>query len=161
MSERVERALSTFAKSIAAFGIGGMAVAAGAWFFWADDAPPEAVHPPVVIKPMLQTSVQSVSVPAPLYRAGGATVNGTIYSIAAVTPEVVVLAEGEGKTLVEGYCSVCHSTAVILAQPALPAATWEAEVHKMVEKHGAVVPPDAQTKIIAYLQAHYTPETRQ
>ena len=48
----------------------------------------------------------------------------------------------------------------ITMQPPLPAATWEAEVKKMVETFGQPIPQDAIPKIVAYLQKHYTPETR-
>jgi hypothetical protein len=45
-------------------------------------------------------------------------------------------------------------------QPPLPAATWDAEVQKMIKTYGAQISdPDAQ-KIIQYLQTHYAPETR-
>jgi hypothetical protein len=45
-------------------------------------------------------------------------------------------------------------------QPPLPAATWQAEVTKMINTYGAQIPEDAAKAITAYLQAHYTPETR-
>jgi hypothetical protein len=45
-------------------------------------------------------------------------------------------------------------------QPTLPAATWEAEVNKMIKTYGAAIPDDSTRKIILYLQTHYTPETR-
>ncbi|MGB8474084.1 MAG: hypothetical protein WCE61_08380 [Candidatus Acidiferrum sp.] len=70
------------------------------------------------------------------------------------------LAAGEGKAEVEGYCSVCHSTRYITMQPPLPAAAWEAEVTKMKKALGATIPDEATSKIIGYLQTHYTPETR-
>jgi hypothetical protein len=45
-------------------------------------------------------------------------------------------------------------------QPPLPAATWEAEVNRMNKAYGAEIPEDSARKIIAYLQANYTPESR-
>jgi hypothetical protein len=45
-------------------------------------------------------------------------------------------------------------------QPPLPAATWEAEVNKMVKSYGAPIPETAAKKITVYLQAHYAPENR-
>ncbi|WP_018465348.1 cytochrome c [Calidithermus timidus] len=83
-----------------------------------------------------------------------------VYSVGAwplYTPE---LADGPGKELVMGYCQVCHSSTYITMQPPLPAATWEAEVQKMIKTFGAQIPDDAAKQITAYLQAHYTPETR-
>jgi len=45
-------------------------------------------------------------------------------------------------------------------QPPLPSATWESEVNKMICVFGAPIPEAAAQQIIAYLKAHYTPETR-
>ncbi len=70
------------------------------------------------------------------------------------------LESGEGKAEVEGYCGTCHSTRYITMQPPLPAAAWEVEVAKMKKAFGATVPDEATSKIVGYLQKHYTPETR-
>lgn len=70
------------------------------------------------------------------------------------------LAPGEGKAEVEGYCSVCHSTRYITMQPSLPATAWDAEVTKMKKTFGATIPDEATSKILGYLQTHYTPENR-
>ncbi|MGB9465091.1 MAG: cytochrome c [Candidatus Acidiferrum sp.] len=67
---------------------------------------------------------------------------------------------GEGKAEVEAYCSMCHSTRYITMQPPLPSAAWEAEVTKMKKTFGATIPEEASSKIVSYLQTHYTPETR-
>ncbi len=78
-------------------------------------------------------------------------------SYASLTPE---LAEGEGKQEAQSFCATCHSTRYIPMQPPLPAATWEAEVSKMMKAYGAPIPEAAAKKITAYLQAHYAPENR-
>lgn len=70
------------------------------------------------------------------------------------------LESGEGQAEVAGYCSTCHSTRYITMQPPLPAAAWETEITKMKKTFGATIPDEAASKIAAYLQAHYTPETR-
>ena len=70
------------------------------------------------------------------------------------------LPPGEGQPEVEAYCNTCHSVRYITIQPPLPAATWEAEVSKMTKTYGASIPEDATSKIVAYLESHYTPETR-
>ena len=70
------------------------------------------------------------------------------------------LEAGDGKAEVEGYCSVCHTARYITMQPPLPAATWEAEVTKMKKTFGATIPDEATSKILRYLQEHYSPETR-
>lgn len=85
----------------------------------------------------------------------------SVYSVGAYPLHTPELADGEGADQVRSYCSICHSTTYITMQPPLPAATWEAEVNKMIGTFGAPIPDDAAHAIIGYLQAHYTPDTRQ
>jgi mono/diheme cytochrome c family protein len=82
------------------------------------------------------------------------------YEVSAYPVPTLELAPGDGRQDVQIYCNTCHSPRYITMQPPLPAATWEAEVNKMQEAYGAGIPDDTVRKIIAYLQAHYTPETR-
>lgn len=70
------------------------------------------------------------------------------------------LEPGEGRDEVEAYCVICHSTRYITMQPPLPAATWDAEVKKMINAYGAPIPDEAAQNVIRYLATHYTPETR-
>lgn len=70
-----------------------------------------------------------------------------------------VLPPGPGREKVAGYCSACHTAGYIPMQPPLPAKNWAAEVHKMINVYGAQIPPSDADAIIAYLQAHFTPET--
>jgi hypothetical protein len=55
---------------------------------------------------------------------------------------------------------IAPSPTYITMQSPLPAATWEAEVNKMIKAYGAPIPDDSTQKIIKYLQAHYTAENR-
>ena len=82
------------------------------------------------------------------------------YAVSAYPVPALELAPGDGRPDVQIYCNTCHSPRYITMQPPLPAATWEAEVDKMNKAYGAGIPEDTARKIIAYLQAHYTPETR-
>jgi len=70
------------------------------------------------------------------------------------------LAEGAGRAETQIYCSSCHTPRYITMQPPLPAATWDAEVQKMVKTFGATIPEADAQKIAQYLHEHYTPETR-
>lgn len=102
-----------------------------------------------------QGTLGSILQPAPNQES-----SGSVYRVGSwplYTPE---LPDGPGKELVLSYCQVCHSVTYITMQPPLPASTWEAEVNKMIKALGAQIPEDAAKKIIAYLQAHFTPETR-
>jgi cytochrome c5 len=85
---------------------------------------------------------------------------GSVYSAGAYPLYRPELVPGDGKQEVEAYCNTCHSTRYITMQPPLTAATWEAEVNKMIKTFGQPIPDDAAAKIIKYLQTHYTPETR-
>lgn len=70
------------------------------------------------------------------------------------------LASGDGLQEVRIYCNTCHSPRYITTQPPLPAATWEAEVNKMNKVFGANIPDEELHKITAYLQSHYSTDTR-
>lgn len=82
------------------------------------------------------------------------------YSVSPFPSLAPKLAEGEGQVETESFCITCHSTRYITMQPPLPAATWEAEVNKMIKTFGAPIPEASAKKIISYLEMRYTPETR-
>jgi hypothetical protein len=84
----------------------------------------------------------------------------SIFQVSAYPVPAADLAPGDGLQDVQIYCNTCHSPRYITMQPPLAAATWEAEVNKMNKAFGAGIPDDATQKIILYLQAHYTPDTR-
>jgi cytochrome c553 len=52
-----------------------------------------------------------------------------------------------------GVCLACHSAGMIMNQPALPRAAWEAEVQKMRNTYKAPVDPKNIPKIVDYLTA--------
>ena len=93
--------------------------------------------------------------PAPPKEADNAT-----YGVASYPLYPPELAPGEGREVVESYCSTCHSTRYITMQPPLSPDIWAAEVNKMVKVMGQPIPDDVQPTIIKYLQMHYTPDTR-
>jgi hypothetical protein len=82
------------------------------------------------------------------------------YEVSAYPVPSLELAPGDGRQDIQIFCNTCHSPRYITMQPPLPAATWEAEVNKMNKAYGAGIPEESTRKIIAYLQTHYTPETR-
>lgn len=82
------------------------------------------------------------------------------FQVSAYAVPAAELAPGDGLQDVQIYCNTCHSPRYITMQPPLSAATWEAEVNKMNKIFGATIPDESTQKIILYLQAHYTPETR-
>ena len=90
----------------------------------------------------------------------GALSPDSVYQVSAYPVPVLDLAAGDGRQYIQIHCNTCHSPRYITMQPPLPAADWESEVNKMIKTYGANIPEEAVRKIIAYLQAHYTPETR-
>ena len=85
---------------------------------------------------------------------------GGVYGAGSWPSYTPPLADGAGRDLVIGACSICHSTTYITMQPPLPAATWAAEVDKMIKTFGASISDDVAKQITQYLQSHYTPGTR-
>ena len=82
------------------------------------------------------------------------------YGIASIPTFDAELAEGAGRAETQIYCSTCHTPRYITMQPPLLAATWDAEIQKMVKTFGATVPEADVQKIADSLHQHYTPETR-
>ena len=85
---------------------------------------------------------------------------GSVYRVGKWPTYTADLAPGKGRDTVVGNCSMCHSVTYITMQPPLPAATWKAEVHKMIAVMGAPIQPATEEEIVSYLQEHYTPQTR-
>ena len=63
------------------------------------------------------------------------------------------LPEGQGREVVLSNCFTCHSAGMILTQPPLPKATWEAEVTKMRNVYKAQVDDKDVPAIVEYLTA--------
>lgn len=78
------------------------------------------------------------------------TVAAAAYSLPTETP--VVLPRGEGVELVEAHCSACHSLDFVTTQPRGKGETfWADNVAKMIDTHGAEIPPEDAKAITAYL----------
>ena len=58
---------------------------------------------------------------------------------------------GPGVEVAQANRAACHSVGMVMNQPALSRATWEAEVHKMVAVYKAPVTDDDARTIAAYL----------
>jgi cytochrome c553 len=59
---------------------------------------------------------------------------------------------GASAEAINNNCLACHSADMVLNQPALPKATWEAEVHKMISAYKAPVDDADVPAIVAYLE---------
>ena len=58
---------------------------------------------------------------------------------------------GSDADAINNNCLACHSTEMVLNQPPLPRATWEAEVHKMITVYKAPGSADDVAGIVNYL----------
>lgn len=58
-----------------------------------------------------------------------------------------------GSDAMNANCSGCHSTSMILFQPALTTEEWKAEIKKMREVYKAPINPADEAAILAYLEA--------
>jgi mono/diheme cytochrome c family protein len=63
------------------------------------------------------------------------------------------LADGPGLAAVQGNCLACHSAGMILTQPTMPKAAWQAEVAKMRSVYKAPVDDKDVPAIVDYLTA--------
>ena len=84
---------------------------------------------------------------------GSVTANGFTLTTASATliDDDLTLPDGPGVEAVRNNCTGCHSAAMILSQPKLTPAQWQAEVEKMVKAYHAPVDSAAVPAIEAYL----------
>jgi hypothetical protein len=58
---------------------------------------------------------------------------------------------GTSADAINNNCLACHSADMVLNQPALPKAIWEAEVHKMINIYRAPIDAGDVPSIVDYL----------
>jgi mono/diheme cytochrome c family protein len=75
----------------------------------------------------------------------------TIKSTSVDLPSGDSMFPGAKADAVNNNCLACHSADMVLNQPALPKAIWEAEVHKMINVYKAPVDDADVPAIVDYL----------
>ena len=101
-----------------------------------------------IILLLLASAAVSVSAAAPAAKAL------TLKSVSVSLPDGDRdLPDGPGLAAVQGNCISCHTPGMILTQPAMPKAFWEAEVAKMRNIYKAPVSDKDVPDIVAYLTA--------
>lgn len=58
---------------------------------------------------------------------------------------------GAGADAINGNCLTCHSAGMVLNQPDLPRAAWQAEVEKMIRVYKAPISETDVAAIVDYL----------
>jgi hypothetical protein len=75
----------------------------------------------------------------------------TLKSVSVDLPDRGIMFTGPGSDAVNNNCLACHSAGMVLNQPALPAAEWQAEAEKMIHVYKAPVDQKDVPKIVEYL----------
>ena len=83
--------------------------------------------------------------------AGYAQSLPTLKSMSIDLPDPGTMFSGQGSDVVNNNCLACHSAGMVLNQPALPAAAWQAEAEKMIHVYKAPVDEKDVPAIVAYL----------
>jgi hypothetical protein len=83
--------------------------------------------------------------PAPI-----APPQGPVYTL-LLPHDLPDLPPGPHRENVAISCTICHSTRILLNQPAFPREKWAEVVHKMVATYGAPIPPEEEPQLVEYL----------
>jgi hypothetical protein len=75
----------------------------------------------------------------------------TLTSVTVELPESDNMFTGPGSEALNNNCLACHSAGMVLNQPALPKATWQAVVAKMIHIYKAPVEEKDVGPIVDYL----------
>ena len=75
----------------------------------------------------------------------------TLKSINVTLPDDSEMFIGSGVDPINNNCLACHSASMVLYQPALPKAVWQAEVEKMIHAYKAPVAEEDVAAIVDYL----------
>ena len=75
----------------------------------------------------------------------------TLRSVKLDLPDSDRYFEGTGTDVVNNNCLACHSAGMVLMQPRLPRAVWQAEVEKMRNTYKAPVAAEDVAAIVDYL----------
>jgi cytochrome c5 len=112
-----------------------------------DLAPTEADRP--VAASTEPRQAQAVASTPALTKVSAAGI--TLQSVRVDIPDRETTFPGPGSDAINNNCLVCHSAGMVLNQPSLPKAAWQAEVDKMIHVYKAPVAPEDVAAIVDYL----------
>jgi len=81
----------------------------------------------------------------------------TLHSVSVSLPTGDQTFPGATADAINNNCLTCHSASMVLNQPALPRADWQAEVGKMRKTYKAPISDQDAALIVIYLAALKTP----
>jgi hypothetical protein len=101
-----------------------------------------------MLRKMLPLAIAALLAPA----AGHAEPPLTFKSVSLDFPQSDrMFPAGPGSDAINNNCLACHSADMVLNQPALPRAAWQAEVNKMITVYKAPVAAADVGAIVEYL----------
>src|SRR5260370_25326170 len=74
-----------------------------------------------------------------------------LQSVKVDLPQSDRMFTGQGADAINNNCLACHSADMVLNQPALTKAAWEAEVNKMIQIYKAPVAAADAAAVVDYL----------
>jgi hypothetical protein len=98
---------------------------------------------------ILTIALLSAVVGIPL--AGYAQSPLTLTSVSIELPDPGTMFPGTDSDAINNNCLACHSAGMVLNQPALSAAAWQAEADKMINVFKAPIDAKDVPAIVAYL----------
>jgi hypothetical protein len=75
----------------------------------------------------------------------------TLTSVSIELPDPGTMFSGPDSDAINNNCLACHSAGMVLNQPALSAAAWQAEAEKMINVFKAPIDAKDVPAIVAYL----------
>ena len=75
----------------------------------------------------------------------------TLTSVKVDLPDDDQMFAGDGADAINNNCLACHSASMVLSQPNLPKARWQAEVDKMIKIYKAPIDDGDTAAIVDYL----------
>jgi hypothetical protein len=107
---------------------------------------------------LLVCSILLGAAASPLTAAESSSVSAggvTLRSVSADFPDSGRLFPGgDSANAINNNCLACHSAGMVLTQPPLPRAAWQAEVEKMRDTYKAPVAAADVPAIVDYLASH-------
>ena len=83
--------------------------------------------------------------------AGWAATALDLKSVNVDLPDSDAMFTGDGADPVNNNCLACHTADMVLNQPAMPKAAWQAEVNKMIHVFKAPIADEDVAAIVDYL----------
>lgn len=103
-----------------------------------------------MMRPLLPVALVAALAAAPFHAQAEGSFRLKSVSV-ELPPGDRMFPDGPGADAINSNCLACHSAGMVLNQPPLSKAQWQAEVNKMRTSYKAPIDPDAINDIVGYL----------